>query len=167
MELSKVPGVLREAQFIPETRNLDSLFQEMQSQKIHMEIVIDEYGQTAGLVTMEDILEEIVGNIMDEYDEEEGHNEEKGENEYIIEGLTPLKELEERFSLSCGEQDFETLNGFLISRMDKIPDEDEEFETDVNGWHFKVLSVRNKMIENVLVTRYREQNTEEPDAVEI
>ena len=71
MELDKVPGVLREAHFIPETRKLDSLFREMQSQKIHMEIVIDEYGQTAGLVTIEDILEEIVGNILDEYDVEE------------------------------------------------------------------------------------------------
>ena len=166
-KIKSIKGLVREARFIPETRNIDVLFHNMRAMKIQMVIVIDEYGQTAGLVCMEDILEEIVGNIMDEYDEEEGHIEEKGENEYIIEGLTPLKELEERFSLSFGEQDFETLNGFLISRMDKIPDEDEEFETDVNGWHFKVLSVRNKMIENVLVTRYREQNTEEPDAVEI
>ena len=68
--LRLVPGMLRSAHFIPETRNINSLFKEMQSQKIHMEIVIDEYGQTAGLVTMEDILEEIVGNILDEYDED-------------------------------------------------------------------------------------------------
>ena len=166
-KIKSIKGLVREARFIPETRNIDVLFHNMRAMKIQMVIVIDEYGQTAGLVCMEDILDEILGKIMDEYDEEEGQIEEKGENEYIIEGLTPLKELEERFSLSFGEQDFETLNGFLISRMDKIPDEDEEFETDVNGWHFKVLSVRNKMIENVLVTRYREQNTEEPDAVEI
>ena len=66
MEIANVPGVLRPAHFIPETRNINSLFKEMQSQKIHMEIVIDEYGQTAGIVTMEDILEEIVGNILDE-----------------------------------------------------------------------------------------------------
>ena len=71
MEIANVPGVLRPAHFIPETRNINSLFKEMQSQKIHMEIVIDEYGQTAGIVTMEDILEEIVGNILDEYDVDE------------------------------------------------------------------------------------------------
>jgi len=161
-KIKSIKGLVREARFIPETRNIDALFHNMRAMKIHMVIVIDEYGQTAGLVAMEDILEEIVGNIMDEYDEEEGHIEEKSENEYIIEGLTPLKELEERFGLSFGEQDFETLNGFLISRMDKIPDEDEEFETDMDGWHFKVLSVRNKIIENVLVTRLPEE--EEPKA---
>lgn len=148
-----IDGLVREAVFIPETRNIDALFHSMQSMKMQMVIVVDEYGQTAGLVAMEDILEEIVGNIMDEYDEEEEHIEEKSENEYIIEGLTPLKELEERFSISFEEEDFETLNGFLISKMDKIPDDDEKFETEVDGYHFKVLSVKNKMIENVLVTK--------------
>ena len=71
----------------------------------------------------------------------------------MIEGLTPLEELEERFGIAFDEEDFETLNGFLIARMDKIPDDEEEFETDVDGWHFKVLSVKNRMIENVLVTK--------------
>lgn len=151
--VKSVKGLVREAVFIPETRNIDVLFHNMQSMKTQMAIVIDEYGQTAGLVAMEDILEEIVGNIMDEYDEEEEHIEEKSENEYIIEGLTPLEELEERFQISFEEEDFETLNGFLISRMDKIPDDDEQFETEVDGYHFKVLSVKNKMIENVLVTK--------------
>jgi putative hemolysin len=69
----------------------------MQSEKNQMVIVMDEYGQTSGLVTMEDILEEIVGNIMDEYDHEESYIEEKGENEYVIEGMTRLEDLEERF----------------------------------------------------------------------
>ncbi len=151
--IKSIKGLVREAVFIPETRNIDVLFHNMQSMKTQMAIVIDEYGQTAGLVAMEDILEEIVGNIMDEYDEEEEHIEEKSENEYIIEGLTPLEELEERFQISFEEEDFETLNGFLISRMDKIPDDDEQFETEVDGYHFKVLSVKNKMIENVLVTK--------------
>ncbi len=158
-KVRSIPGLVREAVFIPETRNIDVLFHNMQSMKTQMAVVIDEYGQTAGLVAMEDILEEIVGNIMDEYDEEEEHIEEKSENEYIIEGLTPLKELEERFQISFQEEDFETLNGFLISQMDKIPDEDEQFETEVEGYHFKVLSVKNNMIENVLVTRTEpEQN---------
>ena len=152
-KLKNIKGLIREVKFIPETRNIDVLFHNMRAMKIQMVIVVDEYGQTAGLVAMEDILEEIVGNIMDEYDEEEDHIEEKSENEYIIEGLTPLEELEERFSISFEEEDFETLNGFLISRMDKIPDDDEQFETDVGGYHFKVLSVRNKVIENVLVTK--------------
>ena len=154
-KIKSIKGLVREARFIPETRNIDALFHNMRALKIQMVIVIDEYGQTAGLIAMEDILEEIVGNIMDEYDEEEGHIEERSENEYVIEGLTPLKEMEERFGIAFEEQDFETLNGFLISRMDRIPDDEETFETDVDGWHFKVLSVKNRVIENVLVTKHQ------------
>ena len=123
-----------------------------------MVIVIDEYGQTAGLVAMEDILEEIVGNIMDEYDVEEEYIEEKGEDEYIIEGKTPLEELEERFHISFNEEEFETLNGFLISKMDNIPYENEEFEVMIDGYLFKIVSVHNKMIQSVLVTKKRNEN---------
>ncbi len=160
--LREMEDLLREPEFIPQTRNIDELFKEMQSKKVQMVIVIDEYGQTAGLVAMEDILEEIVGNIMDEYDEETEYIEEKGNDEYIIEGKTPLEELEERFDISFGEVEFETLNGFLISKMDKIPEQDEQFEIEVDGYHFKILSVENKMIHSVLVTRkYLETKVEE------
>ncbi len=151
--VKEVKGLMREAQFIPETRNIDILFKTMQSLKIQMVIVVDEYGQTAGLVAMEDILEEIVGNIMDEYDEDEAYIEDKGNNEYIMEGMTPLEELEERFEISFEEEEFDTLNGFLISKMDRIPNENEEFNIDVGNYNFKVLSVENKMIHTVLVTK--------------
>lgn len=160
--IGQLDDLLREPVYIPQTRNIDQLFRQMQSGKLQMVIVVDEYGQTAGLVTMEDILEEIVGNILDEYDEEEDFIEEKGNDEYIIEGKTPLEELEERFHISFHEEDFETLNGFLISRMDKIPDEDEEFEISVDGYHFKVLSVENKMIHSVLVTKLPQETVLEP-----
>lgn len=152
----EIDGLIREAVFIPETRNINLLFRSMQSEKVQMVIVVDEYGQTAGLVAMEDILEEIVGNILDEYDEDEEYIEEKGENEYIIEGMTPLEELEERLNISFEEEEFDTLNGFLISKMDKIPEENEKFDIDVSGYNFKVLSVENKMIHTVLVTKLAE-----------
>lgn len=158
--VGELDGLLREAKFIPETRKLDSLFQTMQSTNLQMVIVIDEYGQTSGLVAMEDILEEIVGNIMDEYDEEEGHIEEKGKNKYIIEGMTPLEELEKRFQISFDENDFETINGFLISKMEKIPDKKDRFDITIDGYNFKVLSVENKMIQKVLVTKL--QKDKEP-----
>ena len=154
--LKELTDLLREPVFIPQTRNINELFKQMQAEKQQMVIVIDEYGQTVGLVAMEDILEEIVGNILDEYDEEEEYIEEKGEDEYVIDGITPLEELEERFGISFEENDFETLNGFLISRMDKIPEEDEQFETDVGGYHFQILSVENKVIKSVLVTKLSE-----------
>ena len=156
--VGNITELLREPEFIPLTKNIHDLFQEMQSRKLQMVIVIDEYGQTAGLVAMEDILEEIVGNIMDEYDVEEEYIEEKGEDEYVIEGKTPLEELEERFQISFNEEDFETLNGFLISKMDKIPDENEQFEVMIDGYLFKILSVHNKMIQSVLVTKKRNED---------
>ncbi len=161
--IGQLDDLLREPVYIPQTRNIDQLFRQMQSGKQQMVIVVDEYGQTAGLVTMEDILEEIVGNILDEYDEEEDFIEEKGNDEYIIEGKTPLEDLEERFHISFHEKDFETLNGFLIAKMDKIPDEDEEFEISVDGYHFKVLSVENKMIHSVLVTKLPEETASDPE----
>ena len=154
--LRQLEGLLREPYFVPRTKNIDELFREMQAEKLQMVIVVDEYGQTDGLVAMEDILEEIVGNILDEYDEDSKHIEEKGRDEYIIEGKTPLEELEERISISFDDEEFETLNGFLIARLDKIPEPDEEFDVDYSGFNFKILSVENKMIKSVLVTKLPE-----------
>ena len=166
MPLCNVQDLLREPEFIPLTRNIHELFKNMQSEKMQMVIVIDEYGQTAGLVAMEDILEEIVGNILDEYDEEEEYIEEKGEDEYIIEGKTPLEELEDRFHISFEEEEFETLNGFLISKMDKIPEENEEFEIVVDGYLFKLLAVEHKMIQSVLVKKLEKKETVEESALD-
>lgn len=152
MPIGEVEGLLRTAHFIPETRNVDDLFKTMRATKLQMVIVIDEYGQTSGLVAMEDILEEIVGNIMDEYDEEEGYIQEKGKNKFIIDGMTPLEELEERFGISFGEVPVETLNGFLVSKMERIPTEKERFSITVEGYNFKVIEVENKMVKRVVVT---------------
>ena len=161
LPIKEIEGLLREPHFVPQTKNIDELFKEMQSEKLQMVIVIDEYGQTDGLVAMEDILEEIVGNIMDEYDEDTEYIEEKSENEFIIEGKTPLEELEEKFDISFAEEEFETLNGFLISKLDRIPEEDEQFDVDVQGYNFKILKVENKMIASVLVTKLPEVVKEE------
>lgn len=163
--LNSFQELLREPEFVPLTRNIHELFKDMQSNKLQMVIVIDEYGQTAGLVAMEDILEEIVGNILDEYDEEEEYIEEKGEDEYVIEGKTPLEELEDRFHISFDEEEFETLNGFLIAKMDKIPEENEQFEIVVEGYLFKIQSVQNKMIQSVLVTRLLPEKEETEESV--
>ena len=159
--LRNLEGLLREPRFVPRTKNIDELFREMQAGKLQMVFVVDEYGQTDGLVAMEDILEEIVGNILDEYDEDsESFIEEKGEDEYVIEGKTPLEDLEERFGISFEDEEFETINGFLISRLDKIPEPDEQFDVDYCGYNFKILSVENKMIQSVQVTR-KESEVEE------
>lgn len=171
--IHELEGLLREPYFVPQTKNIDELFREMQADKLQMVIVVDEYGQTDGLVAMEDILEEIVGNILDEYDEDSEYIEEKGNDEYVMEGKTPLEELEERFGITFDDEEFETLNGFLISRLDKIPEPDEQFDVDYKGFNFKILSVENKMIQSVLVTRLpettkqtEEEGEQEPALVE-
>ena len=162
LPVKEMEGLLREAVFIPETKNIDALFQMMQSSKTQMVIVVDEYGQTSGLIAMEDILEEIVGNILDEYDEDEEYIEATDNaDEYIIEGKTPLEELEERFHIFFKEEEFETLNGFMISKLDKIPEENEDFDIDVGDYNFKILSVENKMIQSVLVTKIKQPEPEE------
>lgn len=151
--IGQVPGLLREAHFIPETRNINSLFKEMQSQKIHMEIVIDEYGQTAGLVTMEDILEEIVGNIMDEYDVDEEFIVQSGDG-LLMSGMTPLEDAQEALGITFPEEDldiYDTINGLLISRLDRIPQEEEQPEVRYMGLLFEVVKVENKMIHSVRV----------------
>lgn len=167
MPLSQVPGVLREAHFIPETRNLDSLFREMQSQKIHMEIVIDEYGQTAGLVTMEDILEEIVGNILDEYDVEEKYIVPQENGDLLMSGMTPLAEVQEVLGIQFPAEDlddYDTVNGLLISRLDRIPQEGERPEVEYLGYRFSVTKVENKMIHTVRVSRIPEESKEKEAA---
>lgn len=156
MELKAVPALLRPAHFIPETRNINSLFKEMQSQKIHMEIVIDEYGQTAGLVTMEDILEEIVGNILDEYDVDEQFINRGADGSFTMSGMTPLEEAQEALGMEWPEEDLEnydTINGLLISRLDRIPKEHERPVVIYQGCRFAVLRVENKMIASVRVTK--------------
>lgn len=153
--LKNYPGILREAVFVPETKNIDDLFKEMQSGKLQMVIVSDEYGQTAGLIAMEDILEEIVGNIMDEYDEEEEYIEERGANIYETDGLTPLKELEEELGIQFESEEFDTINGFMISKLQHIPAENEHFELDFKGYRFEILEVENRIIKTVLVTKHK------------
>lgn len=145
-----ISQVMYEAVLIPETRNINDLFKLMQKKKVHMVIVVDEYGQTAGLVTMEDILEEIVGNILDEHDEDEEQILAKGDDTYIADGMTLLEDLEERLDIKFDVEDIYTLNGFLIYKSGSIPDEGQiGNEIEYEGYIFKILSVENKVIGTV------------------
>ena len=138
---------------IPETRNISPLFRQMQSEKIHMAIVVDEYGQTAGIVTMEDILEEIVGNILDEYDEEEEQIVTDADGSYIIEGQADLEDVEAKLGIEFECEDIDTLSGFMIYKLGKIPDDGENFEVEYKGYIFRTLDVRGRMILKVKVEK--------------
>lgn len=143
--------LLYDAHFIPETRNINALFKSMQYEKIHMAIVVDEYGQTSGIVTMEDILEEIVGNIMDEHDEEELLIQYQEDGSYIMDGSAMLNDIEDLLDIEFEDDDYDTLNGFMINHLGKIPDEGEDSEINYKGYIFKILHVESKMIKRVKV----------------
>lgn len=102
---------------------------------------------------MEDIVEEIVGNIQDEYDEEEELIVKQADGTYIVDGMTQLEDLEELLGISFNEEDYDTINGYLIDCLDRIPSEDEECQVEFGGYLFHVLSVDNNTIRKVLVSR--------------
>ena len=145
--------ILMKPFFVPFSKKTDELFEEMQKNKIHMAIVIDEYGGTAGLVTMEDLLEEIVGNIFDEYDEVEEEIRAEGDS-FVIKGITPLDEVEELFGVELEDsEDYDTLGGYIIGRLGRIPDDGECPIVAVGSLVFKVMEVEDKRIELVRVSK--------------
>ena len=148
---------IRPVSFVPETKSIDTLFKEMQAKKKHIVIVLDEYGQTSGLVAMEDILEEIVGNILDEYDEEEVLITRQLDGSYIADGFIDLEDLEEYLPITFEKEDYETLNGFLIDQLERIPSADERGVVVYEGYRFTVLLVDNKTIKRVKIEKIPEE----------
>ena len=148
---TSIKEVMRKPVFVPDTQNINSLFREMQAKKMHMAIVVDEYGQSCGLVAMEDILEEIVGNILDEYDPDEDNIQIIG-GAYLMKGLTPLEDITRTLGITF-DDNFETLNGLLISKLEHIPQNNEFASIDIDGYTFKVMNVKDNAISLVKVTK--------------
>lgn len=157
MPVKQLDDYIRPVAFIPETKSIDTLFKEMQAEKNHIAIVLDEYGQTSGLVAMEDILEEIVGNILDEYDEEEELIEILPDGSCIASGMTDLEDLEDMLPMIFEKEEYETLNGFLVDQLDRIPSEEETCIVEYDGYRFTVLSVDNNTIERVKIEKLNEE----------
>ena len=147
VKVKELKDCLREVSFIPETKGLSRLFKQMNTEKNHLFIVLDEYGQTAGIVAMEDIIEEIVGNIFDEYDEEETLYFRQENGTYLVKGKVALDDLEEILGIEIEDEENETLNGFLISKLERIPAEHETCEVRYDVYCFRILRVDNNMIE--------------------
>ena len=121
-----IKKLIKEVHFVPESVPIDKLFRQLQRNKMQMAIVIDEYGGTAGLVTMEDILEELVGNIFDEHDEEELEYELIDENTYMVNGNISIGDLEKIIGIEISDGDYETLSGYLLGKLEELPPEGEE-----------------------------------------
>lgn len=150
--------IAREPFFVHPTQNIQKLLNDMQSKKIHMAIVVDEYGQTEGIVAMEDILEEIVGNILDEYDEEEHDIIRLGQdNCYLMRGFARLEEIAELLDIEFPDEDIDTLNGFLLYELGRLPLEDEEINIVYQGYSFRPIDIHDKMIVQVKVAKIKEE----------
>jgi len=150
-----IEDILMKPHFVPFSKKTDELFQEMQKQKVHMVIVIDEYGGTAGIVTMEDIMEEIVGNIFDEYDTEEEEDICYIDDEhFLINGTTDLSDVEELLEIVFEDgDDYDTLGGYLIGQLGRIPDENEMPEITLNQFIFKIKKIEEKRIDKIMVSK--------------
>ena len=148
-----VKELMREPYFVPESKDIDELFKYMQTNKVQMAIVIDEYGGTAGLITMEDILEELVGNIFDEYDDEEIEVKKMDDNTYILSGALTTYDLKKIFDVEMPEGDYETLSGYLIEKLGRIPRENEHPIIESEKLTYKIEEVEDKRIKYVKVCR--------------
>ncbi len=154
-------NLAREPYFVPDTQDLHVLFENMQSKKIHMAIAVDEYGQMAGIVAMEDILEEIVGNILDEYDIDERTIIKQGNGRYIMKGLATIDDIEDELDIEVKPKEFETLNGFLVYLLGHLPANDEKAVLFYKGYRFHILDAKNNMIRTVKVVKETQKKIKE------
>ncbi len=147
-----IKDLLRDAYFIPESKRIITLLAEFKKKHVHLACVVDEYGGFSGIVTMEDILEEIVGDIQDEYDKEEEDIIEVDENIYIVDARLSIIDFNEKFGFDIPNDEFDTLGGFLFELFGKVPSIKEKI-TYNNDVEFEVVNISGNKIKNVKVTK--------------
>jgi magnesium and cobalt transporter len=141
-----VQQIMRPACVVPESKRLNVLLKELRTDGNHMAIVVDEYGQAAGLVTIEDILEQIVGDIEDEHDdhEDQGYIFKRNEHEFIIKALTPMDEFDDYFSTRLATDEYDTVGGFMVNQLEHMPKKGESLVVD--GLRLEVLKADNRRV---------------------
>lgn len=144
--------ILQAPKFIPENKRTNELFKELKKTRNHMAILIDEYGGFSGIVTMEDLIEEIMGDIEDEYDLEEPNIRKIDEKNYIVKGTYTIHEFNEFFDVELEEGDYDTINGFMITKIGEIPDYDKEVVLDMDSFILEAIEIKERRIEKVKVT---------------
>jgi magnesium and cobalt transporter len=142
----KVHEIMRPSYVVPESKRLNVLLKELRTNGNHMAIVVDEYGQSAGLVTIEDVLEQIVGEIEDEHDEheDEGYIFQRNPSEYMIKALTPMDEFDEYFSTHLATDEYDTVGGFIVSQLEHMPKKGESLVVD--KMKFEVIRVDSRRV---------------------
>lgn len=143
---SKIKNYIKDIMFVPQSKMINELFKELQKNKKQMAIIVDEYGGTAGLVTMEDILEELVGNIYDEYDEMEHEYEKIDETTYMLSGSLPIYEVKKILGIDIPDGDYETLSGYLQEELGRIPEDSEKPTVEAKEAIYKVEEYEDKRI---------------------
>ena len=162
--LKELPGLIRKATFVPETRHIGQLFRTMQARQVHMAVVVDEYGQTAGIVTMEDLIEEIVGELRDEYDtDEEDDIQVLSDSVYKVLGSTPLDDIAEALGVPLKSDDYDSIAGHVINLLEHFPTEGETAEDEFA--RYTVLKVDGNRIDTVKL-ELKPKITEEPEEAE-
>jgi putative hemolysin len=144
-------SLMRPAHFVPETKPVADLLKEFQRRQVQIAIVVDEYGGTAGLVTLEDLLEEIVGEIRDEYDEETEPVTEEGDGVYVFSGKVDIDELGERLGVAIAREGFETVGGYLLARLGRVPAVGEL--VDVDDLAIEVLEAERRRVNKVRIRK--------------
>ena len=164
----KIKNLIKEAYFVPETKPLNELFEELRKNRKQIAIVVDEYGGTAGIVTMEDILEEIVGEIYDEYDIFQKIKKKIDENTFIFNGSVSVSEVEKILDVDIPEGDYDTISGYLIEELGKIPDENEKPVIETEKVIYKIEKVKDKRITKIKACKVQpvEINEEEEKETE-
>lgn len=154
----KIADILRPIIFVPPTMKISKLLERMKLDRTHMAIVVDEYGGTDGLITIEDLVEEIVGEIEDEHDDEEETLLRTVDGGFEVNARLEIEELEGQLqaNLRAEDEDFDTVGGFIFTRMGKVPETGESYESE-QGWKFEILSADNRKIEWVRVSRVEKQ----------
>ena len=159
-----VAKLMRKAYFVPESKKCGELFAEMTEKRIQLAIVSDEYGGFAGIVTIEDLLESIVGNMQDEYDDEEEEFEKLNDTTYTIDGVTDIEEVEEELGIKLPQGEYDTVAGMIMSILGRIPEENETPMVEVAGCEFTVESINERRIERVKIVKLPvEEETEEDE----
>lgn len=150
-QLATVAPLARPVYFVPETKRLDDLLRELRGRRIHMAIVVDEYGAVSGLVTIEDLVEEIVGEIVDEYDIVENLFEQVAPNEYLVDAKISLDDLNDQLDAKLTSEDYDTLGGYVYAHLDKIPTVGDTVTSQ--GFSFTVLATKGRRVTKVKVIR--------------
>lgn len=162
----KLTSLMRSAYFVPETKQCSQLLTEMTERKVQIAIIVDEYGGTEGIITMEDLLEAIVGNIQDEYDHEEEEIHQVGDNKFTVDGTTPIDEISDLVGVDLPEGDYDTIAGLMVENLGHIPKPEEHPSIDIDCLTLTVMAVDDRRIAKILIEKHvppKEEDEDEKD----